>query len=248
MKNQFTLMKQIPKGTLMLLFLKGISIAAAVAYSFYNSFIAFFLLFPLVYVYVLRECQECLKKKKIQSGVQFADGLSSVSAALFAGYSVENAFKEAKKELELLYGKDCELASEFGIITKKIEMNKTVEDALEEFAKKSENEDIITFSEVFRFAKRSGGDLISIVKTAADNIRDKQNVKRDIEILVSAKRFEQKIMNIIPFAIILYLNLTMPDMLKPLYHNLFGICVMSAALICYMAAVFMSEKIADIEV
>ena len=103
MKNQFTLMKQIPKGTLMLLFLKGISIAAAVAYSFYNSFIAFFLLFPLVYVYVLRECQECMKKKKIQSGVQFADGLSSVSAALFAGYSVENAFKEAKKELELLY-------------------------------------------------------------------------------------------------------------------------------------------------
>lgn len=248
MKKQFTLMRRIPKGTVMLIFLKGISIAAAIAYVFYNSFVAFFLLIPFVYIYVVRECQEYMKKKKTQSGIHFAEGLSSISAALFAGYSVENAFKEAKKELELLYGQDCELAAEFGIITKKIEMNKTVEDALEEFAKNSQNEDIITFSEVFRFAKRSGGDLVSVVKAAADNIRDKQNVKRDIEILVSAKKYEQKIMNIIPFVIILYLNLTMPDMLKPLYHNLFGICVMSAALLCYIAAVYMSKKIADIEV
>ena len=77
---------------------------------------------------------------------------------------------------------------------------------------------------------------------------DKIEVEREVQTVISAKKMEQKIMNVIPVFIILYLNLTSGEFLAPLYGNIFGISVMTGALGAYLAAIKISAKMTAIKV
>ena len=58
----------------------------------------------------------------------------------------------------------------------------------------------------------------------------------------------KRIMCIIPIVIMLYLRLETGDFMDVLYHNLFGIIVMSTCLMVYIVSYFMAEKVIAIEV
>ena len=86
---------------------------------------------------------------------------------------------------------------EFSYIINQIRMNITVEKALLEFAERTGVEDIINFAEIFAIAKRTGGDLVKVIRTTANAINDKIEVKREIITLVTAKKHEADIMKAI---------------------------------------------------
>lgn len=127
-------------------------------------------------------------------------------------------------------------------------MNQPVEVILKDFADRSGIDDIKNFAEVFDTAKRTGGDLIKIIRSTGNIIRDKIEVKREIITMITAKKFESNIMNLIPFGIIVYLRMFSPDFLSPLYHNLFGILFMTVILIIYYGISRIAKKIISIEV
>lgn len=229
-------------------FLQGAVIGAFVGYLFYSSAIGMALFTMYGFFYVHNKREQLQKERLWQLNLEFRDGLSSVSAALNAGYSVENSFMEAVKDLRLMYTSKALIVGEFEAIVRQIQMNIPVEDILKEFADRSGIDDIKNFAEVFITAKRTGGDLIKIIKATGNTIGDKIEVKREILTMITAKKFESGIMNVIPFAIIIYLRLFSPGFLDPLYHNLFGTVFMSLMLIIYYAVSKMSDKIISIEV
>ena len=117
-----------------------------------------------------------------------------------------------------------------------------------DFAGRSGLEDVRSFCEVFVFAKRSGGDFIQIIRMTASRISEKSELMEAIQTEISGKRMEQKIMNLMPLFILLYVDLTFGGYLDGLYHNTFGIMVMTVCLMLYLAAYLLSEKIMSIEV
>lgn len=219
-----------------------------VAILFYNHIFAMVLLSPYLYYFMRKKEKQLEAKKNSAIGSQFKDGMLAISASLAVGYSVENAFGEAVRELESLYGKNAILVGEFREIEKRISLNENVEDAIEKMAKKIRLEEAIYFAEVFRYAKRSGGNLIEIIKKTAQNISAKMEVKEDIEVVISGKKMEQKVMNLMPFGIIAYLRFGAAEFVEPLYGNLIGIVAMTACLAGYFGARILAEKITDITV
>jgi tight adherence protein B len=215
---------------------------------FYRSIIGIIFLSPLIILYYQKKRKVIIAKRKLQLNIEFRDGINSLSAALSAGYSVEQGFTEALLDLKSMYPKGAMIINEFAYITKQIQMNIPVEKALRDFASRSGIEDIISFSEVFSTAKRTGGDLTKIIKTTTDTISNKIEVKREIVTLIAAKKFEANIMKIVPAGILCYLSLSSPEMLKPLYHNLFGILIMTFILGVYLCSYKLIDKIVDIEV
>ena len=189
------------------------------------------------------------ERKRLQKEItlQFREGLQGISSALSAGYSIENAFLQAEKELVLLYGEEAVLVKEFQRIEKKLELNCPVEEALFEFAGRWETEDILHFAQVFQTAKRTGGNLISITRSTSEKIGQKIEVKREIDTLISGKKMEGQIMNKIPLAMILYFWLCSPGFLDCFYRGA-GRLVSTVLLMFYLAAYFWSEKICDIHV
>ena len=132
------------------------------------------------------------------------------------------------------------------IINRRISINEPVEKILLGFAKNTGIDDIESFSEIFAFAKRSGGDYAGIMKRTASILQDKIETSRDIQTVISQKKMEARIMDLVPIGIILYLQISSPEFLLGLYHNLMGIVVMTVCLVVYIFAVFMGEKIVDI--
>lgn len=226
----------------------GLLLDAMVAYLFYRSFVAFMLLLPLVFIFLKNKKQELLNKRLKSLSVEFKEAIMAVSASLNAGYSVENSFIEAAKDLKNLFGKSSAIVKEFAYMTGRIRANENVEDILMDLADRSGIEDIRDFADVFVTAKRSGGDLNNIIRRSAYHIGDKIEVKRDIDTLMSAKKMEQKVMNVIPFMIILYMNFNSPGFLDPLYKNIFGVLIMSVCLGVYGLAIFIAARITSVEV
>lgn len=226
----------------------GLSIGFFLGYLFYANIIAIFISIPYSFYYVRNKKKELVEKRKWQLNLEFKDGLMSVSSALNAGYSIENAFEQAAEDLKLMYNKDSLIILEFESIVNQIKMNMTIENILADFARRTDIEDISNFSTVFSTAKRTGGDLIKIIRNTGNSIGDKIETKREIQTMITAKKFESKVMNLIPFAIIVYLKIFSAGFLDPLYNNLTGIFIMSILLLIYFFAYKIAEKIMNIEV
>ena len=228
--------------------LTGTGLASLIAYLFYRSFIAFILLLFAMPAYIGYQKKRAARKRKKELALQFKDAILAVSSSLSAGYSVENAFIQSIEDLKNLYGKKAPIVIEFSNIAGRLNINEPLEDILFDLADRSDSADIRDFADVFVIAKRNGGDMVSIIRRTAYHISDKIEVARDIDTLMSAKKMEQRIMNVVPFMIILYVSISSPGFLDALYHNIIGIPVMTACLAAYGFAIYLSEKIISIEV
>lgn len=226
----------------------GLSLDAIVSYLFYRSIIAFILFLPAVIFFINKQNQLLAKKQRKDLTYQFREAILSVSSSLSAGYSIENAFIEALNDLNNLYNKDSIIIKEFLNISGRLASNDTLESILQDFATRSGIEDIQDFTDVFITAKRSGGDLVSIIRKTTDHIGEKIEVLREIDTIMSSKKMEQNIMSSIPFIIIFYLNFNSSDFLSILYGNLTGVIIMTICLLLYFIAFSMAQKIVAIEV
>lgn len=72
--------------------------------------------------------------------------------------------------------------------------------------------------------------------------------EREIQTVISARQMEQKIMNIVPFGILLYISAASKGFFDVLYKNVAGIIIMSICMAAYIGAVWLSNRIVDIEV
>ncbi len=221
---------------------------AVIAFLFYQSFFPLVLFPPAFWLYLRRKKKDLCRRRKENLSMKFKDAVLSIGAALKAGYSVENGVKEAYKDLLLLHGKENDMVKELLYINNQLANNKNVEALFADLAKRSGVEDIREFAAVFQIAKRSGGDLNKIIQNTATIISEKIEVKREIKTIISAKQFEQRIMNLVPVFIILYISITSPHFFDSLYNNVTGVIIMSACLAVYALAVVMAQKITSIEV
>lgn len=227
---------------------EAILLIAVIGYFFYRSVWACVILSPISVLFLREKKKELAKKRRQELNMQFKDAVLSVSANQRAGYSVENAFREAYSDMAMLYGCESYICKEIRHIAKGLDNNITLERLLYNLGARSHVPDIMQFADVFMIAKRSGGNMTDILSETADTIEQKIAVDKEIQVLVSAKKMEQKIMNMVPFFIIIYIGLTSKGFFDVLYHNLTGIIIMTACLIVYMAAYVISKKLVEIEV
>lgn len=226
----------------------SISVSAAVAVLFYHSPWGLCVL-PVAVVLSGRYLNRVQKKQELMKlNLEFKDYLYAVSAALAAGYSVEQAFVAGLKDIRQLYGERCVLAERLGEMEKRLSVNEPMERILGDFAGDSGSEDIENFVEIFCYAKRGGGDFIHIIATSTGRICDKMEVLGEIHTVMAEKELEQKIMCLIPAGVLLFFKVTSPEFIGKLYGNMLGVLVMSVSLVLYAAAFFLGMKIVDIEV
>ena len=231
--------------------LKEIAVDAGIfllLYLFYKSLWVITLLLPCMVVYHQIHKKEMLLKKRALLSTQFKDMLDGLVASLRAGYSIENALSECEKELTIMYGEDSPICKELSMMLNQIHMGVTAEEVFHGFAKRSAVEDIAVFASVFSIAKRTGGDMVEILRKTAEDIGAKIDTQNEIAVLISSKKLELNIMTLIPMGIIVYIDLTSDGLLQPLYGNAAGIAIMTVCLGIYIAAVLIGRKIMKIEV
>ena len=186
------------------------------------------------------------EKRKWQLMVEFRDALASMIAALSAGYSMENAVGEALRDLTLLYGEERIILRELRDIRSRIELGVPLDELFYDLGVRSGVSDIVVFSQVYTTARRSGGNLVKVMKRTADAINEKTDIEREVRTMIAGKRLESLCMMVIPLMIIVYLRVFSPGFLNPLYHGMMGRLFMTFALGVYLAAVWWSRRIMNI--
>ena len=179
---------------------------------------------------------------------QFHDALQTLEAHLNVGYSMENAIKETKRELLLIYQSSDAIVKEFTYMTRQLNLNVTAEQVWKDFATRVDLPSVHNFVVVFIQAKRSGGDSISIIEKTIRRLRERSEMMMEIETVIAARKLEFRIMTIIPFGIIAYMRISFPEFMNVLYGTLFGKCFMSICLVVYFLAWKLGCHIVNIEV
>lgn len=219
------------------------------AYLFFNSVAGMIILLPLLFPKLKQEKEKAIIRRKEQMIRELKEVLGSVQVALEAGYSLENSFLIAKKELEQLVGKNpsCML-EELQLLERKLSMSIKIEEIWEDFAQRSGIEEIDNLAQVIILGKRSGGNLIHIIRKMHVSLMNKWDVEEEIITMVSGKKMEQRIMSYMPVGILLYMRVMNGDYIQALYGNPVGIIAGIVAIMIMQWAEHYAAKVIQIEV
>ncbi len=189
------------------------------------------------------------ERRKGELLLQFKDALYTIGSALGAGSSLENSFRGALRDLAMIYTEqDAAILQELRQISRGLELNQTIEVLLLDFAERSGLQDVKNFADVLITCKRTGGNLVQVVKTTANIINEKIDITHEIELALARKKFEQKVLNTTPFVFLGLLRFGGGGYMDALYASPTGYILMGLALTLLVGAGILSKRILNIEV
>lgn len=204
----------------------------------------------LMFVYFYLKCkQKELKERRVEIlRMQFKDGILMMASLLSAGYSPENTIERLAMEMKLLWGKEADMVVEFNKMRNELSLNRPIEQLWNDFALRSGIEEAESFAEVFAIVKRSGGNISVVIQWAVQRLNQRFQAEEQIQTMLAARKYEQKVMNIVPILILFYINISSPDMIAVMYITIPGRIVMTVCLAIYIGAYQLAKKIVEIEV
>lgn len=232
----------------MKLFLLWLGLCFLIGYLFYKSFIGGLFLLPFFVIFQKFDRKRQIKKRKNLLSLQFTEMLQSLISSLKAGTSLEKGVIQSKQRLTGLYQNEELILNELAVIERGLLLNVNIENLFMDLGKRSGVEEIREFSEILAIAKRSGGNLVKVMENTATFLVEKKEMEAEIKALISGKRMEGRAMGYILPGILLYLNVTMPDVSRALYEGLAGRLIMTGILIGYLICLLWFDKLSDIRV
>ncbi|MFC0214686.1 type II secretion system F family protein [Paenibacillus chartarius] len=232
----------------MITVLVGGLMCGAISYVFFGSWVIVLLGLPCGFGLV-RYRAALLRDRRVHTlRVQFKQALYSVSSSLGAGKSVEQAFADALQDMRLLYPQGTSLMiEELEVMLRKLKLGGTIEAAIADFSRRSGLEDARQFADVFSICKRTGGNLVEIVRRTSTIIGEKLEIEQDIAVLLAQKKFESKVLLAAPLVIVTVLRVTAAEYMAPLYEG-GGRITMSAALLALIGCFALTRRIMRIGV
>lgn len=216
-----------------------------ISFLFYDSVWIFLFLLPGYFLYLKYKKKLLIEMRYEEVKIQFIQMISSFATALSAGFSPENALREAKTDIDRMF-EDSYLSRELMQMINKINLGRRIESVFFDFAERTGITEIRDFALIFTIAKKNGSGFVSSIVRCVNLMSDSKDTEREIEVLLSGKQFEQKILTSIPIVLLAYLRYFSADFISILYHNAFGIMIMTACLGIYVASIYLARKITTI--
>jgi len=223
--------------------IKGLGIAGFLAFFFYRSFWAVIPMTVPAAVLIWWDRKQETRRQDKELLQQFEECVLAVAGAVKAGYAAENAFVESMKDMEMMFGAESNILQELVLIKGGLHNHLPLEQLLYEMGCRTGLKEIQEFGEIFAITKRNGGSLVEIIHMTAEEIHTGRILEEEVNTLLSSKKLEQRIMNLMPFLLVLYLQATTPGYFDLFFKDMWGSLLMTVFLVWYMAAYCFSEYI-----
>ncbi len=186
-----------------------------------------------------------LKMKKAKRFKAFSMGLAdtlqlmsgSLSAGLSLGQSIDTIVREGAEPI----------AGEFRRVVVESRLGVTLEDAMDGMADRMESRDFKWVVMAIRIQREVGGNLAELLLTVAATLREREFMRRHVRALSAEGRLSAYILGGLPPGFLVYLTLTKPDYVHPLYYTPMGwiLCIVMAVLLS--VGVFWMSKVAKVD-
>ncbi len=222
---------------------EAVLVTALFAWFFYRRLLMMVFLWPIGLIFVKLRYQGCVEARVRRIRKEMKDFLSSMQMNLRTGYAAENALRETYAELVHLYGPQALLLPHLRKVLLELTNHVPLEQALHAFGRSVGVEEAREFADIFAIAKKSGAKLSDVIEETSDLISEKLETEDEIRTSIASKDMERKMMNIVPFLIILYIGITSPGYFDMLYHSLSGMAIMTGCMATYLIAVVWGRKL-----
>lgn len=198
-------------------------------------------------LFVPMRIKTIIEKRKKELNHQFRDMLDALTTSLGAGKNVTDAFLGVYEDLKIQYEDDAYILKELEVIISGIHNNIAIEDVLEDFGKRSDNDDIQSFANVFKISYRKGGNIKDIIRNTHNILSDKMEISDDIETLVTSNKMEQNIMILMPIALIGVIKMMSPEFAAN-FVTPTGIISTTVSIAVFVVAYFIGKSVLDIKI
>jgi tight adherence protein B len=119
-----------------------------------------------------------------------------------------------------------------------------IEDALEGVGRRMQSKDFAWVVMAIRIQREVGGNLAEILTTVAATLRERERLRRQVQVLSAEGRLSAWILGALPPVFTLYLILSRPDYLRPLVTQPLGwLLVITGATLLTVGVLWMRKAV-----
>ena len=172
---------------------------------------------------------------------QLGDCLLTVSNALRAGYSFQQAMDVVAKEMEPPIG------DEFAHVTNDVAKGLSLENALEQMNKRVGSDDFELVVTAVLIQREVGGNLAQILDSISDTINDRIRMKREILTLTAQGRFSALVLIALPFVTAGVMYTINHDSFMMLFSERMGQIAVAVSVVMDIIGFYVIRRIVDID-
>ena len=187
-----------------------------------------------------------LRRKRQKRLNAFATGLAdtlqlmsgSLSAGLSLGQSIDTIVREGQPPI----------STEFKRVVIETRLGVTLEDSLEGVVERMESRDFEWVVMAIRIQRQVGGNLAELLLTVAATLREREYLRRHVRALSAEGRLSCYVLGALPPGFLVYLTLSRPDYVAPLYTTPMGWVLCAGSLLLLGVGMLWMTKVSKVDV
>jgi len=181
-------------------------------------------------------------RRKSRFAEQLPDTLQLLAGSLAAGYSLPQAVDTVVKE------SDGAMAVELNRAIVEARLGVPMEDALETVARRMNSVDFAWVVMAIRIQREVGGNLAEVLNSVAATMRERERLRRQVQVLSAEGRLSAVILGLLPVLFILYLVFARPAYLSVLVTTPLGLIMSVVGVVLLIAGAFWLRKVVKVDV
>lgn len=154
---------------------------------------------------------------------QALDAVGLFASGLRAGYSVGQSIELVSKH------SPEPTASEFALAAQEISVGIDLPQAIARLAKRTANKDYELVAIIVRVQHEVGGNLAQILDSAGDTLRERFELRRQVNALTAQQRLSSIVLTVLPFALLTFLFVMDRSFVDPLFSQTLGRLILAGA-------------------
>jgi len=181
-------------------------------------------------------------RRRLKFNEQLVTALGTMSNALRAGFSINQAFESVVETGEK------PISQEFSVLLQQLRVGMSFEDALASLDRRVASDDLTLVCTSIDIARRTGGNLTEIFDRISETIRSRMRIERRVRTLTAQGRMQGLIVTGMPFVLGIAMLVLKPEVMRPFLFSLRGVICVAIVLALVTVGWLFIRKIVRIEV
>lgn len=182
------------------------------------------------------------KRRRHKFEGQLPDALMMLSGGMRAGVGLNSAMGQLVAEAP------APLSQEFSLILREQKLGVTLEQSLNNLARRMPTQTTTLVVSAMRIASETGGGLAETLERTAATIRSRLQMEGKIGALTAQGKLQAWVVGLLPVILMLILHHMEPDAMSLLWHSPIGWAVLAALAVLEFLGVYVIRKIIAIDV
>ena len=182
------------------------------------------------------------RRRTAKIRTQLPDVLMLLSSSLRAGHSFLQALDAVAREV----GEPSQ--HEFQRAVAEIRLGRQVDDALGDLADRIDSPDFSWAVLAVNIQREVGGNLAEVLDTVAATLRERDDIRRQVDVLSAEGRLSAVVLTALPFLLGLYISVVRPESIALLFTTKLGLVMVIGAGSLLLTGILMIRKMVRIDV